>query len=104
MYATREIIMAGRLTACTKLDSLSEDYYPDGKMFNLQLVPTEDSDIEDGSIVRIDAMLPYSNGEYVEVPVRVGEWSEFIFLGIKAGAVDLGKADVYVSEIKDLTI
>ena len=52
----------------------------------------------------VEAMLPHSIAEFVEVPVVVGDWSPVVFLGLKAGTINLGEVDVYVAPMKDLII
>ena len=104
MYATLDIIKAGRITKVQQVDSLAEDFYPEGVVFSMFLNPAEGSDVELGSVVIVEAILPDTNGEYVDVPVVVGDWSPVIFRALKASAIDTDKLDVYISPIKDIVL
>ena len=42
-------------------------------------------------------MLPYPEGQFVDVPVRVGAWQELVFKAIEADGIDLDKVEVWVS-------
>lgn len=101
MYGLENIITGARLSNITELTSLSSDYNPEGEMFSLLLLPKDDSSMEDGDWVKIKAMLPYSDGQFVDVPVRVGEWQEMVFKALKAGSIDLTELEVWVSIMKN---
>lgn len=104
MYGQKEYIAAGRVTKVVKLTSLSNDYNPGGNVFSVFLAPKEGSDAGVGDVLAFDAMLPDSNGEFVEVPVVVGDWSPIVFRAIKASAIDLTDFDVYVAPIRELVL
>ena len=104
MNEAQSIVKAARVTEVGKLSSLSEDYYPNGELFSLFLNPTESSSVSVGDVMVVEAMLPHSIAEFVEVPVVVGDWSPVVFLGLKAGTINLGEVDVYVAPMKDLII
>lgn len=104
MYTALDIIKAGRITKVEKVTSLSENYYPDGVIFSMFLVPKESSNIELGDVIIVEAMLPDTNGAYVDVPMVVGDWSPVLYRAIKAEAIDLDTLDVYVAPIKEVTL
>lgn len=103
MYGTNEIIKAGRITSVASIDSISEDYRP-SEVFSLFLAPTQGSEVEVGDIMEFDAILPHTNGEYVTVPVVVGDWSPIVFVAIKANALDLEKVNAYTSPMKEIVL
>ncbi|MBP5545733.1 MAG: hypothetical protein J6X59_00415 [Bacteroidales bacterium] len=104
MNTALDFIKAGRITNVGKLTSMSADYYPDGVSFSLFLAPKEDGDASTGDIMAVEAMLPESDGQYVEVPVAVGDWSPVVFRALKSGTLDLTDVDVYVAPIKEITL
>ncbi|MCR5588001.1 MAG: hypothetical protein K6F72_00110 [Bacteroidales bacterium] len=104
MENAKDIITAARVTNVGLLESLNEDYYPNGVLFSLFLAPKSDSSVEIGDIKEITAMLPHSNGEYVEVPVVVGDWSPVVFHALKADNDLLTDVKVYVAPIKDIIL
>ena len=104
MYTELNYTQAGRITNVEKVTSLSENYYPDDEIFSLFLVPKEDGSASSGDVIIVEAMLPDSDGQYVDVPVVVGDWSPVFFRGLKAGAIDFSEVDVYVAPIKEKTI
>ena len=99
METLEEIITAGRLTNATEITDLSEDYNPEDKVFSLLLIAKENGGIEDGDWIKVSAMLPYPEGQFVDVPVRVGAWQELVFKAIEADGIDLDKVEVWVSII-----
>lgn len=99
MTELESIISAQCITNVVKLESLTEDFDLEGKLFRLFLAPALGSDVKSGDILTVDAMLPYSGGEAVEVPVVVGDWSPVLFQGIEASAIDLTDVDAYVAPI-----
>lgn len=104
MYTTLDIVKAGRITNVIEVTSLTENYYPSGVIFSMFLVPKAATEVELGDVMIVEAMLPDTNGEYVDVPVVVGDWSPVLFRAIKASGIDLTKVDVYVSPIKEIKL
>lgn len=104
MYTELNFTKAGRITNVEKVTSLSENYYPEKEIFSMFLAPKDDGVSSSGDVLIVEAMLPDSDGQYVEVPVVVGDWSPVFFRGLKAGGVDLTDVDVYVAPIKEITI
>jgi len=100
MTELESIITAMCITSVVQVDDLTEDFSLDGVSFRVFLAPASGSDVKVGDVVAFDAMLPYSGGEFVEVPVTVGSWSPVLFTAIKASEIDLTDVDVYVAPIK----
>ena len=74
------------------------------KIFSMFLAPKDDGVSSSGDVLIVEAMLPDSDGQYVDVPVAVGDWSPVFFRGLKAGGIDLSDVDVYVAPIKEITL
>ena len=104
MYTALDIVKAGRITNVEKVTILSDPYYPNGVIFSMFLNAKSQSGVESGDVVVVEAMLPDTNGAYVDVPVVVGDWSPVIFRAIKAGAIDTDKLDVYIAPIKEIVL
>lgn len=104
MYTELNFTKAGRITKVEKVTSLSENYYPEKEIFSMFLAPKDDGVSSSGDVLIVEAMLPDSDGQYVEVPVVVGDWSPVFFRGLKAGGIDLSDVDVYVAPIKEITL
>ena len=102
MYAAKDIITAGRITRVEKVASLSGDYFPTDS-FSMFLVPKGGS-TEMGDVVIVEAILPHSDGAYVDVPVVAGDWSPVVFRALKSGSIDLSDVDLYVAPITKLTL
>ena len=100
MTEFESIVSAMCITNVVKLDDLTEDFSLDGIPFRLFLVPKSGSDVNIGDVVAFDAMLPYSGGEFVEVPVVVGSWGATLLTGIKASEIDLTDMDAYVAPVQ----
>lgn len=104
MYTALNFTQTGRVTNVVKVTSLSENYIPDGEFFSMFLAPKDDGVSSSGDVLIVEAMLPDSDGQYVDVPVVVGDWSPVFFRALKAGGIDLSDVDVYVAPIKEKTI
>ena len=103
MYTAKDMITAGRITKVEKVTSLSANYYPE-KSFSVFLNAKANSGVENGDVVVVEAMLPDTDGAYVDVPVVLGDWSPVVFRAIKASGINLTKIDVYVAPINGLTL
>lgn len=103
METAKDIITAGRITKVEKVTSLSSNYYP-ADSFSMFLVPKAATGVELGDVMVVEALLPRTDNEYVNVPVVVGDWSPVVFRAIKASGIDLTKVDLYVAPIKELTL
>jgi hypothetical protein len=100
MTELESIISAMCITNVVQVEDLTEDFSLEGVPFRLFLVPKDGGDVKVGDVVAFDAMLPYSGGEFVEVPVVVGEWNPLFLTAIKASEIDLTDMDAYVAPIK----
>ena len=101
MTELESIISAMCITNVVKVEDLTDDFSLDGKHFRMFLAPASGSDVKSGDILPVDAILPYSGGEAVEVPVVVGSWSPVLFKAIEASAIDLNDVDAYVAPINN---
>ena len=100
MNGVEEIVTAGRLSNVTEITGFEEDYNP-GIAFSLLLLPkNDDSSLSDGDWTRVSAMLPFSDNQFVRVPVRIGEWQEMVFTALEAGVID-EDLEVWVSPMKN---
>ncbi len=98
MYEEKAIVASARVTDVKKVTSLSEEYRPEA-IFSVFLAP-KDGGNEAGDVVEFEAELPHTKGEYVDVPVVVGDWSPIVFKAIKASAIDLTKVTLYAAPMK----
>lgn len=105
MESAKDIILAARITKVMKLTSLSEDYTTGVNPFSVRVEPKSNSDLELGDTVKTQVMMPDTDGAYVEVPLTLGCWNEYVCLGLKASSgLNLSTMDVYVAPIKNLVL
>lgn len=87
-------------TCITNVVKIEEGFDFDGKSYRLFLTPaSEESKVKVGDVVIVSGILQYSDGDFVDVPVVVGNWSPVLFKEVKFDE-SLEGLDAYVAPLK----
>lgn len=94
-------LRALRVLKIEKVTDLSSGFaLSNGNPFSLFIAPADGSSLDVGDVAIVNATIPYDNGNVVEVPVVVGDWSPVVFDSLDADNTAIADCDIYAAEIK----